>query len=378
MRPASPAFLAAVAAGNSLATRVDLLRSGQAIPAFQDLAVSDGTVTIDRTAQVRGRCSLTIVGDDLIPVRSSDPLNPYGNELRIWRGVQLASGDQLVSLGVFGIQGFEVTDPGRAVRIDGLDRSQRIREAVFHDVYVVGAGQDYATQIVNLIVDGYPGVPTRVDPLTAYLTPQLVFDNLEEGGRLEAAQKMATSIGAEVYPDGDGTIVLRAEPSTQGLPTWTVTDGDGGVIVAGSATASGTRDGIYNAVIATSSNPSADAGIRGFAADTDPNSPTWYGTGSVEGTFGRKEKRYSSPFIANQQQADAAAFGVLQQVKGSARSIKFAIAPNPALEPGDVITVRRQALGIDDDIIIDSVQIGLGAGDGMQISGRSIRQRTTT
>jgi hypothetical protein len=371
VRPVSAAFLAAVQASHTFVTKVDILRAGQPVPGGTGINVVDGSVTLERTAEVRGRCSLTIQDPALVPMRPTDPVSVYGNEIRVWRGVRLPAGDELVSLGVFGIQSYTATDPGRQVRIDGLDRSQLVRDATLTDVYTVAAGSDYVTAILALISDGVPGLATRVDPVTVYQTPLLVFDSLDQGGRWAAAQQMATDIGCELFFDGDGVLVLRSQPSTAGTAGFTVSDGDGGALIA--AEVSGSRSNIYNAVIATSSNSTAAPGIRGFAADDDPNSPTWYGTGSIEGSFGRKPRRYSSPFIANQAQADSAAWAILQQSKGLSQGIRFTMAPNPALEPGDIVTVNRAALGVNDDCIIDTVEIGLTADAAMTATVRSIR-----
>jgi hypothetical protein len=420
MRAASARFLAAVTRSHQLATRVDVLVNGDTV--LQGLAVSEGSVTIDRTADVRGRCSITIADPALVPSLATDLLTPYGNELRIWRGVRLPTSfttqtatvvteapsnaglpftmsvsqvggdaqiggnppvgvvqtestvivsgrvetlDEMVSLGVFRIQSFSVDDPGRAIKVEGFDRSQAIREAAFDDVYTVTAGTRYADAIKALILDVLPATQFNFFDSDAS-SPLLVFDDVNEGGRWAAATSMAESLGCELYFDGDGICVLRYTSTASISPVLTVTDGDGGVIVAGSKAWS--RDGMYNAVVATSSNPTAEAPVRGFAADVDPTSPTYF-----YGSFGKKIRRYASPFIATQAQAESAALSILQQSLGASQSLKFTLAPNPAIEPGDVLTVRRGQLGVNDDVVVDSVTIGLKADSAMEADVRSLR-----
>lgn len=371
MRPVSSAFLAAVTRSHTLATRVDVLQNGSTILA--GLSVTDGSVTIDRTADVRGRCSIVVADPALVPSDATDLLTPYGNELRVWRGVRFASTstavgastDEMVSLGVFRIQSFTVDDPGRAIKIDGLDRSQAIREAAFEDVYTVPAGTPYTSAIQSLISAVLPTTQFNF-AISDEQAPLLVFDDVGEGGRWSAATSMAASLGCELYFDGDGTCVLRPDTSAIAASVLTVTDGVGGVIVAGSK--GWARDGMYNAVVATSNNPTGALSARGFAYDSDPNSPTYY-----FGPFGKKIRHYASPFIATQDQAESAALSILQQNLGASQALKFTIAPNPALEPGDVITVQRGALGVNQTVVVDSVSVGLQASSAMEADVRILR-----
>jgi hypothetical protein len=371
VRPVSTAFLAAVTRSHTLATRVDVLQNGSTIVA--GLSVTDGSVTIDRTADVRGRCSIVVADPALVPSDATDLLTPYGNELRVWRGVRFASTstaigasrDEMVSLGVFRIQSFTVDDPGRAIKIEGFDRSQAIREAAFEDVYIVPAGTLYTSAIQSLISAVLPATQFNFFDAEAS-APLLVFDDVGEGGRWSAATSMAASLGCELYFDGDGSCVLRPDTSAIAASVLTVTDGVDGVIVAGSK--GWARDGMYNAVVATSSNPTGALSARGFAYDSDPNSPTYY-----FGPFGKKIRHYASPFIATQAQAESAALSILQQSLGASQALKFTIAPNPALEPGDVITVQRGALGVNQTVVVDSVSVGLQASSAMEADVRILR-----
>lgn len=87
MRDVSDAFLEEVARSHTVAVLVESYRNG--IKTGEIDKVESGSVTLDRRASIRGNCDLNIVDDGtlgLIPTEASDPLAPYGQELRIWRG----------------------------------------------------------------------------------------------------------------------------------------------------------------------------------------------------------------------------------------------------------------------------------------------------
>lgn len=351
MRPVSLDFLAAVGRSHRIATRVDVYRNGQVAQA--DIAIVDATVTRDRNADVMGRCTLTVADPTLIPKSDTDLLAPFGNEVRIRRGVLLSSGPELVSLGFFQIQTMSVADPSGAVTLTGFDRAQRLKDALFDDSHIVAAGQAYPDAIAAVLAHGLPGVVTRF-VTDATLTPLLVFNPHTSGGHWGAAQGMAKSIGCELYFDGDGVCVLRYIPVPAGDPVASITDGADGVLITAKKTWD--RTGGFNAVSVESSNPGV-VPVRGFAADMDPLSSTYY-----LGAYGKKPAPpVTSPFLGSQAQADAMAAGMLQAKLGAQQTIEGDMVPNPAFEPGDVVQVSRPRLGISEVAVIDSIDLGVTA-----------------
>lgn len=361
MRAVSDRFLAALRKSHRVRSTVDVLYDN--VPLFEGLDVVDGTVTLDRTAEARGRCDLTVANFDLLST-----LTPYGYEIRVRRGVVYPDGDEeLVSLGIFLIQSTAVVEPGRLVRIAGIDRSQRVRDARLEDPYQIAAGTDYAGAILTLIEGNATTdpvvftVPFRFTT-TAHVTPLITLD--EQADRWAEAVSMATSIGCELYFDGDGTCTLQDEPDvTTDEPVWTVDDGADGVLVEAAVNLD--RATAYNRVIAAGENGGSGATYRGTATDDDPASPTYY-----YGPFGRKPRFYASPFIASNAQAVSAAGAILLQSLGVARSVSFSAVVNPALEASDVIIVRRTGLGVDEVHVVDSLTIPL-AGGSMSAATRS-------
>lgn len=333
--------------------------------------VVEGSVTLDAGAATRGRCDVTIVDDgtiDLVPDSASDPFAPYGNEIRLERGLRYPDGDEeYISLGIFRIDESVASDSGDGVqvRVSGLDRSARIIDARFEEAYTIPAGTSYTAAILSLLQAAYPGA--YYDFASSSLTTPSLFG--ETGGdRWALAQSMATSMGMELYFAGDGACVLRPIPSAvAGQPVAELVDGDGGILV--SADNRWTRQGAYNRVIATGENTGEGvAPVRGVATDDNPLSPTYY-----YGPFGRVPAFYVSEFLTTNAQAADAAAGELARQLGTSRQISFGSVVNPALEPSDVISVRRSSLDIDEEHVIDTLTIPLGADAAMSGTTRAVQ-----
>lgn len=360
MQSVSAQFLAAIRAPHTVRSYVDVMNGSTVL--YADVPIASGSVTLDRTADVRGRVELALPADAaLVPDSITDLLAPNGNELRVRRGIQIGSTWEGVALGVFRITNVQVSDPERTIKITGLDRSQVIREANFEDAYVIAPGTNYVTALAAMVTNAAAWIPMSFMTTTA-TTPTLIYDKVDEGGRWKALQEMATALGGELFFNGAGTLILRAEADPGATPVWGVDDGAAGVIVK--VDRAWSRDQSYNAAIVTSSGPGIP--YRSIARDTDPTSATYY-----FGSFGKKPRRYASPLINSQAQADSAAAAILRRSLGITQSLNLDAIPNPALEPGDVVAVRRTALGLNENAVIDEMKIGLLASDGMNLKVRA-------
>jgi hypothetical protein len=346
------------------------------------LNVLSGTVTLDRLAAVRARCDIevattdpTSTADDLIPTLATDPLTPYGFEIAVRRGVLYPDGTtETVGLGVFGIQQVTVEEPGLTARIVGLDRAQRVIDARFTDNFYVPSGETYEEAIQAVIEgqfldddsfagDGVTGLSFDF-VTTGHTTPALAFDG--ELDRWEQVQTMARDVGCDLFFDGDGVCVMRPEPSpTASQVVATIVDGETGTLTEVAVDLD--RSPSHNWVIATGENASNGAVYRGEAFDNDPASPTY-----VAGRFGSKPLFYQSPFFTSNAQAQLAAEARLLRELGIARQLILGFAPNPALEPGDVVQVNRDRVGLVDEIhVLETVTVALGAEGGMSATTRS-------
>lgn len=352
MRSVTASFTSALTNSYRLAATATVINTA-AVQTVIDIV--DGSVTLDQTAAVRGRCDVTVADDGtlgLVPQTPTSSLAPYGNEVQLRRGMRYPDGTtEMVSLGVFGIREANIEDsPGSlVVRISGLDRSARFVDARFEDPYNVAAGTNYATAILTVLQAAWPAVPYNFAS-TALTTPLLVAE--EGDDRWKFAQDMANAISMRLYFDGDGTLQLA--PDALSSAVMSIAEGQNGVLIQ--ATRNWTREGTYNRVIATGENTGLAVPVRGVATDTNPLSPTYY-----FGPFGKVPMFYSSPFLTTNTQAAAAAQTVLDRQLGTTEQLSFGSFVIPHLEPSDTVRVTRLRSGIDEDHVIDSLTIPMGA-----------------
>lgn len=365
MRPASTRFSTTVVQSHRLATLVEVLQNGIVVDTIAS-AVS-GSVTLDATAQIRGRLDITIVDDGslgLIPSTSGDLLTPYGNELRISRGIRYPDAStELITLGVFRINDVNIVDEASALtlQITGTDRSARIADGRFEDPTDITQGVNVATQILTLVQAVYPDVSSSL-ATTAHLTGHMT---VEEGAdRWDLCQQFASNAGMQLYFDGDGTLVLS--PISQGAAVLTISEGASGLLL--SSNRRWTREGTYNRVVATGENTGIGTPVRGVSTDSNPLSPTYY-----FGPFGRVPKFYVSQFFTTNQQAQDTADSMLINEVGTTQSVNFGALVLPHLEPNDVVRITRARAEIDEDHVIDSLVIPLGADQSMTGTTRTVQ-----
>lgn len=345
---------------------VDVLEQGHVIE--DSIPVSDGSVTLDRTAAIRGRTTLTI--PDMVPSAATSLLAPYGNELAVKRGIEFSGGRrELVQLGVFRIDRSDSDEPGRAVKISGQDRAASVADASLEAPYQQAAGVNYATAVQRFIASGMgAGNPTFLFDLapTFEVTPLLVVQ--EQADRWATAQGWVASYGHEIHFNGDGVIVSASEPDPNtGSPVFDVDEGPDGILI--DVGTSWDRTGMFNRVIAVGENPSNPGIYRGTATDVDPLSATYY-----YGKFGKAPRFFASPLISSHNQAVLTAQAILRRVLGLSQAVRFGSIVAPFLEPGDIINVRRTTLPINAaPHLIESLTIPLGAAGAMTGTTRTRR-----
>lgn len=359
MRPVADAerWLTGLAGSHELALRVTLLPDGTEITA----GIS-GSVALDAKASNRGRLDLTL-GDDgslgLIPDSPTSDLAPYGNEIKVERGLTYPDGTtEMVALGVFRLQEIEVEDAGSSleVKITGIDRSKRIEEAAFETPYQVVAGTNFGAAILSTLQAAGPTLETNFGA-TSLASPALIAE--EGSDRWAFCQGMAEAIGMELYFDGDGVCVLRPVSTAAGDVIADLVEGAGGVLL-GPVGRRWTREGSFNRVIYTGENAGEGAIPRGLATDENPLSPTYY-----FGPYGKVPVFVNSSYVVTDTQAQDAATGKLAKELGTSQSISFGSVVNPALEPGDVVQVTRERAGVDEKHVLDQVTIPLSATESM-------------
>jgi hypothetical protein len=338
MRPVSAQFLAALRGSHGIFTRVQILstyQTGTAPVGGVVLNVIDGAVSLDGDAAVRSSLDMVTTGGlNVFPQRSSDQLTPYGNELFVECGIQLANGSvEIVSQGYFRIDTVEQSSaPFGSIRVTAFDRMKGIVEARLTVPTSFSAGTTVSSIFTTLIREVYPSATIEFED-SGFASSTLVSTQVAEEDRFGFLNNIATSNGNIMYWDYRGVLVIKPLPDPT-ASVWTVNAGTQGVLV--SSTRAVSREGVYNAVVAVGESVNETPPVRGIAVDNDPNSPTyWFGD------FGKVPRFFSSSFITTLDQAINAAQSILRKTLGLPHSVNFSSISNPALEPLDAITIDQ-------------------------------------
>jgi hypothetical protein len=325
-----------------------------------NLPIAGGSVKVDATSQVRRTASLTIADPSLWPASPVDILSPLGSELLVEYGIAIpGAAMEWIPL----IRG-GITDAGRDVPVrEGMsltiaDRSARVAEDRLLAPTQVGGGTTTVVQaITTLVQDAFPGV-TVIDK-TGSSTVAAVLD--VDRDRWDACEKLADSIGCEVFFDAVGQLVVRPQPTLADTVVWVVAAGAGGIMVSRNDKL--TRDLVYNAVVASGQRTDGAAPVTVTVTDNDPSSPTYWG-----GPFGKKPRFYSSPLITTTGQATTAGQALLERARGMQASVSLEAICNPALDAGDVVMVHGTGWEAH---ILDGITVPLEVRGAQQLTTRS-------
>lgn len=338
---------------------------GSSIGTMGNLPISGGSVTVDATSQVRRSATVVIADPSLWPRNPTDALTPFGSELFVEYGVVIPGvGTEWVPLirGVISEASRQrpYTASDGSVTLNLVDKSARVHEDRLDAPSQTVSGATTVVEIRRLIQETLPGV--TVTDLTGSSQVASVLEIERERWR-DGVEKLADSLGAEVYADQVGGFVIRYQPTLSNGSVWEIRSGDGGTLVTKSESL--TRERVYNRVIASGQRTDGTAPVRAVVSDTATGSPTVYG-----GPFGRKPRFYSSPLLTTTGQCTTAATALLERAKGIQASVDLGMIVNPALDAGDVIRVYDE--GIWQSHIIDKLTIPLKVGSPMTIGTRSV------
>jgi len=334
MRPVSAAFLRTVKGSHSMVARARVCSTFQTgvNPTGTDIPIFDGDVILDGTAQIRGTLDLTTDGNRMWPTGAASLFAPYGNEVYVQRGIRYSDEQvEYVGLGYFRIQGPDQEQaPSGPIRLSGRDRMAGIVDARLVEPQQFLTGASLGFIMTTLVTQVYPSATIQWDDSTdtAVITRSMIC----EEDRYAFLNDLVTSRGKVWYWDHRGILVIKSAPDPDD-PVFEVHSGAGGVLLRLSRGLS--RDGVYNAVVATGTGADTLAPAHAVAIDNNPLSPTYY-----YGRFGPVPRFYSSPFLFSDSQAADAAEAILRQSLGLPYSIDLTAVPNPALEPYDPISIR--------------------------------------
>lgn len=316
-----------------------------------------------------GVSETTVTDAGIVPDTSADALTPFGNEIRLWRGIRYEGTNRVeeVPLGVFVITSVEVqtTAQGTTVQVQGSDRSLRIQRARWTEPYQV-AGASVESAIASVLSDRWADVTTALDTTSRTVT-RATFGTDTNSDPWADAGKLAEAAGFDLYFDGDGIARLTEIPDYENAtPDATYAEGADAVVL--SLTRGISVSDTYNGVIATGEGAELADTFRGEVWDEDDSSPTYR-----FGPFGQVPRFFSSPLITSNEQAQAAAAALLARGKGAVESISWTQVCDPSLDAGDLIAVTNSATKVNTVLVLDRLTVPLDATRPMQAVARSIR-----
>lgn len=370
MRPCTDEYLQAVRATHRMHARARVLTTFQTgtNPTGVTIPILSGAVKMDARADIRSRLDLTTDGTDWDHTPAG-LITPYGNEIFVERGVELiGSMIEWVSLGYFRIYGCPQEEaPDGPIDVEARDRMSGLIDARLEAPVQYLASNTVGQVFDDLVTAVYPGATiTFDDALDGELLGRTV---VAEEKRYEFLRDLATSYGKVMWWDHLGVLQV-ASPPDPGVPVLDVNHGAGGILVSLSKEVS--REGVYNAVVATGEGADGTTPAFGVARDLNPNSPTYY-----FGKFGPVPRFYNSQFIKDDTQATAAARSLLMQSLGLPYNVDLAAVPNPCLEVLDPVRVAYDYDRAPEIHVLDELTVGLTATDPMTGTSRQFVQEVT-
>lgn len=369
MYSSSSALKTAILTDHIVISKAEVWASDQKL---QEINISEGTVQVDARSAVRRTCDITLITDrettNLVPDNDFDLLTPFGNELRLYRGVQYSDGtDEYVPLGVFVIIEVAISDTNDGVKIQlkGEDRSIRISRAKFTEPYQMATGT-LESSLTTLLKNRYPDVETAFPDTNVTIT-NLVLGTEQDNDPWKDAVEIAELVGFDLYFDQNGVARMNQFPTLDGsVVVATFVEGSGTTVTSLNRTIS--TKSTFNGVIYTIEGTEVATPIRVEVWDEDPASPTYR-----FGIFGEVPVFIETSLVATEAEAIRAAVSLLNIYVGSQEVINWESLVDPTLDAQDVVYVKSNGSKVDRLVIIDSIDIPLTPKGSMSANARTVR-----
>jgi hypothetical protein len=367
---ATDKFLAEIRRSHYVYSYVDVVSATQEV---QRLSATGGGVTEDATAEIRRRCSITVVDStgELTPRGVEDLLTPYGTELRPYRGVLYDDGThEVMALGVFRISQVDVDDSvggSPDIRIEGFDRSRKIARDKFTEPYSVAAGTNIVVAIKALIARTYADAEYDAISTTMVTTAPLVYD--ANTSPWDAITSLGVSLGCEVYFDARGRVVIAPPADIDALPSPDFSYVEGRGCTMTNISSKFTDEPGHNGIVLTGETVGDEtAPVRAVVWDTEPTSPTYH-----LGPYGEVPDFVTDPNVKTTGEAENAARSLLQGRLGFSDQLTIVAWPNPAVNAGDVVQVERERSGATGLYAVDVITTPLAAKEAGSLTVRKKR-----
>ena len=343
MRTAGTGVLSTLGGSFKLQTWVDVWYNGNQI--IDNMPVSEGSINYDITQDVQAQLQFKAADatGELVALLPTDPLACYGQEVNVSMGV--SSGAQVaepLSIGWFRIQDQEAEQKwiktpsgqwrsgGSSIEVVACDRMQVIADAQMLVVSQPPTGATIFAEIARLVRGLVPMGTINVNLTNAQVPASIVYDK----DRLKTLKALASALGGVLSINANGLLDVDVATPYGATPIWTFTIGDQGTI--SSYKMKMTRDGVYNAVMASGQATTDLAPVSAVAYDNDLASPTRWA-----GPFGQVPLFFDSPLLTTHAMAATAATTRLNNdARGRDREYTFSVVPNHLIELDDPVRVN--------------------------------------
>jgi hypothetical protein len=319
----------------------------------ETLEVSGGTVTCDEKSRSRRTLSLSLSDIGLEPRTAEDLLAPFGTELAVYAGMGYGGTTEYVPVGVFAIEQAGRQGWTSDLQIDAMDRGGVLAEARFLSPWNSVIGTPAVEEIAAIILSVLPNV--EVFDITGSDRPigRATWDR----DRWEAIDYLAKGLGAEVFFDQAGRVVIREVPTvgaamvedeTNGLLHIHANRDDSDLLDVATGLS---RADVYNAVVATSDQETAPVSAIAYQA----TGPLRYRPGF------QKPRFFSTPVITSYDGIGKAAASLLAKSLAYSRKISPTIIADYSMDAGSVVQVVLPDES-SETRILSSFSINLGEG----------------
>jgi hypothetical protein len=373
MYPASASFKSALTQDHIVVSKVEIWNSGQYLTT---ISVDSGAVEVNSQSAIRRTCQVTLTTErevtNLVPDNDFDYLTPFGNEMRLFRGVQFDNGTiEYIPLGVFVITEVTISDTNEGVSINvaGEDRSILVSRAKWTQPYKVTTGS-LESAITALLKTRYADVITNF-PTTNVTINDVIVGADNSNDPWKDAVYLSELVGYDLFFDVEGTATMAQFPSLEGTTVSAIYVEGSDTSVLSLDRSISTKE-TYNGVIYVVEGSKVSTPIRVEAWDEDTTSPTYR-----YGPFGQVPTFINTSIVATSTEAVKAAQLLLQKYRGAQEQITWNSLVDPTLDANDVIYIKTVGAKVDRTVIIDSLTIPLGPTEQLSAQARVVRVIST-
>ena len=369
MYPSSGEFKTAILSDHIVVSKAEIWNQDSKLTT---LNIDSGQVTVSVNSGVRRTCQVNLVTDrtasNLVPDNGFDTLAPFGNELRLYRGVKFTNGSiEYVPLGVFVMTDVVISDTndGVSISITGEDRSLIISRAKWTAPYQMVSGTLEAS-LTAMLQNRWTDVQTSF-VTTNVTVNQVVWGTESNQDPWQDAVYLAQLVGYDLYFDVLGVAVLRRFPSLDASTVVaTYEEGQGTLITSLDRSMSSKET--YNGVIYTIEGSQVTTPIRVEVWDEDTTSPTYR-----YGVFGNAPTFVTTNLLATEAEAITAATSLLDTYRGAQENINWGSIVDPTLDANDVVYIKTVGSKTDRLVIIDELDIPMSPLASMTAKARTVR-----